>query len=68
MACRNMEKCAAAQTEIVDETFNKKVVCRKLDLASMKSIREFADRINKGNGIKTFSIFTFTCIKFGKLI
>ena len=47
MACRDMGKCEDACKEIVEETFNKNVHCRKLNLASMKSIREFADDMLK---------------------
>lgn len=47
MACRDLEKCAAAQKEIVDETHNHKVVCKKLDLASFKSIKEFTASVQK---------------------
>lgn len=48
MACRDLEKCAAAQKEIVDETHNHKVICKKLDLASFKSIKEFTADVQKG--------------------
>lgn len=47
MACRNMEKCGAVRDEIIETTFNKNVHCRKVDLASLASIREFAKRINE---------------------
>jgi len=42
MACRNMNKCEEVRSEIVLETRNKFVYCRKCDLASFSSIREFA--------------------------
>lgn len=42
MACRNMDKCEEERSEIVLETRNKFVYCRKCDLASFSSIREFA--------------------------
>lgn len=48
MGCRDMDKCEAAAKEIRGKTLNHNVYACRLDLASMKSIREFADRINKG--------------------
>ncbi|XP_028989939.1 retinol dehydrogenase 13-like [Betta splendens] len=47
MGCRDMEKCEAAAKEIRGKTLNHHVCARHLDLASMKSIREFAERIKK---------------------
>ncbi|ESO83499.1 hypothetical protein LOTGIDRAFT_197176 [Lottia gigantea] len=47
LACRDMEKCAAAKKEIINFTYNVQVICKKLDLASIKSIRQFAEEINK---------------------
>ncbi|KAG5893125.1 hypothetical protein JTB14_034146 [Gonioctena quinquepunctata] len=41
MACRDMIRCEAARKEIVLDTRNKYVYCRKCDLASLQSIREF---------------------------
>ncbi|EDV23764.1 Retinol dehydrogenase 13 [Trichoplax sp. H2] len=41
-ACRSMERCNAAVADIKRETNNVQVVAAKLDLGSMKSIREFA--------------------------
>uniref|UniRef100_A0A3B4T836 Retinol dehydrogenase 13 n=1 Tax=Seriola dumerili TaxID=41447 RepID=A0A3B4T836_SERDU len=43
MGCRDMEKCEAAAKEIRGKTLNPHVYARHLDLASMKSIREFAE-------------------------
>lgn len=40
--CRSMERCNAAVADIKSETNNQDVIAAKLDLASMKSIREFA--------------------------
>ncbi|XP_044746872.1 retinol dehydrogenase 13-like isoform X2 [Coccinella septempunctata] len=47
MACRNMKKCEAAREEIVLETKNKYVYCRKCDLASMDSIKKFVEQFKK---------------------
>lgn len=46
MACRNMETAHKARDEIVQSTGNQEVVVKKLDLSSLKSIRDFADDIN----------------------
>ncbi|KAG7329991.1 hypothetical protein KOW79_006213 [Hemibagrus wyckioides] len=47
MACRDIVKAEVAQREIVAESGNQNVLIRKLDLADIKSIREFADVISK---------------------
>ncbi|XP_055495348.1 retinol dehydrogenase 13-like isoform X1 [Leucoraja erinacea] len=47
MACRNMEKCEAAAQEIRGETLNHHVYARHLDLASLKSVREFAKKVTE---------------------
>lgn len=47
MACRSLDKAEAAKKEIVDETGNKNVVAKYLDLASLKSVRDFAADINR---------------------
>ncbi|MEQ2255541.1 Retinol dehydrogenase 13 [Ilyodon furcidens] len=47
MGCRDMEKCETAAKEIRGTTLNPHVYACHLDLASMKSIREFAERINQ---------------------
>ncbi|XP_057682008.1 retinol dehydrogenase 13-like [Corythoichthys intestinalis] len=47
MGCRDMEKCEAAAKEIRGNTLNPHVYACRLDLASMKSIREFAERIKE---------------------
>ena len=46
MACRDLKKGEAALKDIVERTGSKKVVLKQLDLASMKSIRKFAEDIN----------------------
>ena len=43
IACRDMRKAAAAAEEIRADTGSKNIVVKKLDLASLKSVREFAD-------------------------
>jgi len=48
MACRNMKDCMSLRDEIVEETFNPNIHCKKLDLTSLKSIKEFAEEINEG--------------------
>lgn len=47
LACRDMEKCEAAAKEIRGETLNHRVNARHLDLASLKSIREFAAQVTE---------------------
>ncbi|XP_076749539.1 retinol dehydrogenase 13 [Xylocopa sonorina] len=47
MACRDMDKCEIARREIVIETQNKYIYCRKCDLASQESIRAFVDQFKK---------------------
>lgn len=46
LACRNLEKADKAMQEIFEET-QQKVVVKRLDLASLRSVREFADDILK---------------------
>ncbi|XP_038607616.1 retinol dehydrogenase 13 isoform X3 [Tachyglossus aculeatus] len=53
MACRDMGKCEAAAKEIRGETLSHSVYARYLDLASLKSVREFAERINQGHFLLT---------------
>lgn len=48
MACRDTEKAEAALKEVKDASGNQDVVTSRLDLADSKSIREFAENINKG--------------------
>ncbi|KAM3593951.1 uncharacterized protein V6R79_026354 [Siganus canaliculatus] len=47
MACRDMEKAQAAVKEVTEKSGNENVVCMKLDLSDTKSIREFAEAINR---------------------
>ena len=45
IACRDTTKGEKARKEIVEISGNQNVILRKLDLASMKSIKRFADQI-----------------------
>ncbi|XP_028263545.1 retinol dehydrogenase 13-like [Parambassis ranga] len=47
MGCRDMQKCEATAKEIRGNTLNPHVYACHLDLASMKSIQEFAEKINQ---------------------
>ncbi|XP_012160621.1 retinol dehydrogenase 12 isoform X2 [Ceratitis capitata] len=47
MACRDMVKCEKARQELIKDTCNKNIHSMKLDLASLKSIKEFADNFKK---------------------
>ena len=46
MACRDLKKGETALSDIVEKSGSTKVVLKQLDLASMKSIRQFAEDIN----------------------
>lgn len=41
MACRDMKRCDEARLEIIEKTGNTKVFSKKLDLASLESVRNF---------------------------
>ena len=45
IACRNTIKGENARREIVESSGNEKIILKKLDLASMKSIKDFADQV-----------------------
>ncbi|XP_067100430.1 retinol dehydrogenase 13-like isoform X1 [Osmerus mordax] len=47
MGCRDMEKCEDAAKEIRGKTLNPHVYAHHIDLASIKSIRQFAERIKQ---------------------
>ncbi|XP_046654841.1 retinol dehydrogenase 13-like [Daphnia pulicaria] len=46
MASRDIKKCEEIRKEFVLESGNKFIYCRKCDLASQESIRQFASRFN----------------------
>ncbi|KAK9891064.1 hypothetical protein WA026_013390 [Henosepilachna vigintioctopunctata] len=47
MACRDIKKCEMAREDIVVATKNKYVYCRKCNLASMESIKQFVGQFKK---------------------
>ena len=47
MACRDLKKGETALNDIVEKTGSKNVVLKQLDLASLKSVRTFAEDINQ---------------------
>ncbi|XP_063992555.1 retinol dehydrogenase 14 isoform X1 [Diachasmimorpha longicaudata] len=47
MACRNVEAASKLKDEFASETGNNNIIVRKLDLSSLKSVREFAGVINR---------------------
>uniref|UniRef100_A0A3P9LP95 Zgc:112332 n=1 Tax=Oryzias latipes TaxID=8090 RepID=A0A3P9LP95_ORYLA len=47
MACRDLERAEEARTDIFEDTGNENMVIRKLDLSDTKSIKAFAELINK---------------------
>ncbi|XP_013863887.1 uncharacterized protein si:dkey-73n8.3, partial [Austrofundulus limnaeus] len=47
MACRDLERAEEARNDILEDTGNENVLIRKLDLSDTKSIRAFADLINR---------------------
>lgn len=44
MACRDAARCEAARLEIIEKTQNTNVFNRTLDLSSLSSVRQFAER------------------------
>ncbi|KAK7118289.1 hypothetical protein R3I94_021952 [Phoxinus phoxinus] len=47
MACRDLEKAESARGELMEDSGNQNIVVKKLDLSDTKSIRAFAELINK---------------------
>ncbi|XP_034561955.1 retinol dehydrogenase 12, like [Notolabrus celidotus] len=47
MACRSAERGEAAVKEVIESSGNQNIVYMKLDLADSKSIREFAEAVNR---------------------
>lgn len=47
IACRSVKRASAARDEIIRDTGNSDVHYRQVDLASLRSVREFADLIRK---------------------
>jgi NAD(P)-dependent dehydrogenase (short-subunit alcohol dehydrogenase family) len=47
MACRNLRKAQVALQEIIKKSRNSNIVVKHLDLASLKSVQDFADDINR---------------------
>lgn len=45
LACRNLQKANKAMSYIIEKTGNKNIVAKRLDLASLASVREFAKDI-----------------------
>lgn len=52
MACRDVERAEAARADILEDTGNENIVVRKLDLSDTKSIRAFAELINRGRSAR----------------
>jgi hypothetical protein len=44
LACRDAQRCEVARQEIIEQSKNPNVFARKLDLASLDSVREFAKK------------------------
>ena len=57
LACRDLEKGQKTCEEIRIETRNRNVHLKKLDLASLKSVNEFAEDINKSEDANHRNVF-----------
>lgn len=62
IACRDMERGDAARKEVIEVSGNQNVVCKKLDLADLSSIRQFAQNINSGKTLKRLDSSDSPCI------
>lgn len=58
MACRDMKKCLEAREDIINHSYNKNVECMLCDLASLESIKNFADNINQSMLIEPIKLPT----------
>ena len=47
LACRNVERANAARDDIIKSTGNDDVIVMTLDLASLRSVRQFAEDFNR---------------------
>ena len=52
LACRSVQRAEAARDDIVKSTGNADVIVMSLDLASLRSIKQFTEDFNRG----TFSV------------
>ena len=50
IGCRNITKGLQAAAEIIENTGNRNVEVKKLDLSSFKSVRKFAEEVNEEEG------------------
>ena len=55
LACCSERKAEEARTDIVAETGNENVEVRTLDLPSLQSVRDFAEKFNTGIKCCNFS-------------
>lgn len=69
MACRDLERAEEARDDILEDTGNENVVIRKLDLSDTKSIRAFADVINRGKQLEVIQglVLAQDTLKFGMM-
>lgn len=60
LACRDEKKALKARKDIILQSGNTDIHFRHLDLASLKSVRSFAERINSGRFFyaKDISLYT----------